>query len=223
MSTFLSCIFQISWIRLSDLHILSTGLSTYSRDSRYQVLHSPHRAVWTLQIRGVVARDQGEYQCQAATSTGVRTVEYWLQVHKPRAAILGSKEKHVNLGDSVTITCELRDSVSEPDALFWYHKDSMINYLPGMVVITSMIGLDPDSLWVAPPNTTVSRLTIAKAGTEHEGNYTCAPTLATSDSVRLFVTAGDGWALHTLDMLVSRASTHQGLYQALLYWAISRC
>ena len=115
---------------------------------------------------------------------------YWLQVHKPRAAILGSREKHVNLGDSVTISCELRDSVSEPEAVFWYHKDSMINYLPGMVVITSMIGPDPDSLWVAPPNTTVSRLTIAKAETAHGGKYTCAPTLADRDSVRLFVIQG---------------------------------
>ena len=139
LSPFSSSIFQISWIRLSDFHILSTGLSTYSRDSRYQVLHSPHRAVWTLQIRGVMARDQGEYQCQAATSTGVRTVEYWLQVHKPRAVILGSREKHVNLGDSITISCELRDSVSEPEAVFWYHNHSMINYLAGMVLTTSMI------------------------------------------------------------------------------------
>ena len=116
--------------------------------------------MWTLQIRGVQPRDQGEYQCQAATSTGVRTMEYWLQVHKPRSAILGSRENHVNLGDSNTISC-----VSEPEAVFWYHKDSMINYLPGMVVITSMIGPDPDSLWVAPPDTTVSRKTIAQAGT----------------------------------------------------------
>ena len=76
-----------------------------------------------------MARDQGEYQCQAATSTGVRTVEYWLQVHKPRAVILGSREKHVILGDSVTITCELRESVSEPEAVFWYHNHSIINYL----------------------------------------------------------------------------------------------
>ena len=45
---------------------------------------------------------------QAATSTGVRTLTSWLWVHQPRAAILGSREKHVNLGDSVVIICELR-------------------------------------------------------------------------------------------------------------------
>ena len=46
--------------------------------------------------------------------------QYWLQVHKPR------REKHVNLGDSVVISCELRESVSEPEAVFWYHNHSMV-------------------------------------------------------------------------------------------------
>ena len=185
-----SFLFQISWIRLSDFHILSIGLSIYSTDSRYKVLHSPRNSVWTLQIRGVLARDEGQYQCQAATSTGVRTREYWLEVHRPRAVILGSIEKHVNLGESITISCELRDSVTEPEAVFWYHDHSMINFLHGMSVSTTMIGPEPDSLWIAPPNTTVSRLTIAKTGTGHAGNYTCAPTLAVSDSIRLFVLQG---------------------------------
>ena len=48
---------------------------------------------------------------QAATSTGVRTLTSWLWVHQPRAAILGSREKHVNLGDSVVIICELRFAI----------------------------------------------------------------------------------------------------------------
>ena len=35
------------------------------------------------------------------TMTGVRTLSSWLWVHQPSAAILGSREKHVDLGDSV--------------------------------------------------------------------------------------------------------------------------
>ena len=34
--------------------------------------------------------------------TGVRTLSSWLWVHQPSAAILGSREKHVDLGDSVS-------------------------------------------------------------------------------------------------------------------------
>ena len=73
---------------------------------------------------------QNHHRPQAATSTGVRTLTSWLWVHQPRAgddgaegddgdedvhqhraAILGSREKHVNLGDSVVIICELRCSI----------------------------------------------------------------------------------------------------------------
>ena len=76
---------------------------------------------------------QNHNRPQAATSTGVRTLTSWLWVHQPRAgddgaegddgdegdedvhqhraAILGSREKHVNLGDSVVIICELRCSI----------------------------------------------------------------------------------------------------------------
>ena len=36
------------------------------------------------------------------TITGVRTLSSWLWVHQPSAAILGSREKHVDLGDSVS-------------------------------------------------------------------------------------------------------------------------
>ena len=187
---YLKICFQISWIRLFDYHILSTGLSMYTRNSRYSVHHSRYRSVWTLQIRVVQLQDQGEYMCQAATSTGLRTISYWLVVHTPRAAILGSREKHVTLRDSITLSCELRDSVAQPEFVFWYHNHVMTNHLPGITVTTSVIGPDPDSLWVAQPNTTVSRLTISQTRHHHTGNYTCAPTLAMSDSVRLFVSQG---------------------------------
>ena len=123
----------------------------FSRDSRYSVHHSPYRSVWTLQIRGVQPQDEGEYQCQAATSSGLRTISYWLVVHRPRAAILGSKEKHVTLRDSITLSYEIRDSVAQPEFVFWYRDNTVINHLPGITIITSVIGPDTHSLWVAPP------------------------------------------------------------------------
>ena len=65
---------------------------------------------------------------QASTSSGVKTLTSWLWVNKPSASILGSREKHVTLGASVTITCELRDTVRAPQYVFWYHNNTMINY-----------------------------------------------------------------------------------------------
>ena len=56
---------------------------------------------------------------QAATTTGIRTLVTRLTVSQPRATVLGSREKHVNLGDRVTISCELQDNVGAPEFVFW--------------------------------------------------------------------------------------------------------
>ena len=77
---------------------------------------------------------------QAATRTGVRTLSLWLTVTSPRAAILGSRDKHVSLGDSLTITCELRRMEKRPDYVFWYHNNTMINYHQHVSVVTNTLG-----------------------------------------------------------------------------------
>ena len=128
---------------------------------------------------------------KAATTSGVKTLTSWLWVNKPSASILGTREKHVNLGDSVTIVCELRDSLVTPQFVFWYHDLNMVNFQPGVRVETRLVGQDQDSLWVAPPNTTVSRLTISQTTSQHAGNYTCAPHNMVHDSIRLSISKGE--------------------------------
>ena len=120
----------------------------------------------------------------------MKTLTSWLWVNKPSASILGSREKHVNLGDSVTISCELRDTVVAPQYVFWYHNNNMINFQPGVSVVTVVLGQDSDSLWVAPPNTTVARLSISQTRLEDAGNYTCAPENMVQDTVRLSISKG---------------------------------
>lgn len=131
-----------------------------------------------------------EILLQASTSSGVKTLTSWLWVNKPSASILGSREKHVNLGDSVTITCELRDTVVSPQYVFWYHNNTMVNYKPGVTVTTTVTEEDKDALWVAPPNTTVVKLTIANTKMEDAGNYTCAPENMVQDNIRLSISQG---------------------------------
>ena len=43
-------------------------------------------------------------------------------------------------GDSVVISCELRDNVGQPEFVFWYHNGTMINFQTGVSVVTSLIG-----------------------------------------------------------------------------------
>ena len=64
----------------------------------------------------------------------------------------------------------------------------MINFSPGVTVSTNLEGKGArDDLWLAPPNTTVSTLTIHQTRPDHAGNYTCAPPHASSDTIRLYV------------------------------------
>ena len=184
-------LFKISWIRLSDYRILTHGLVTFTADERFSVLHTPGGSEWSLQISGVQARDQGEYQCQFSTPTSLaksKTIQ--LTVSQPKAFILGTREKHVNLGDSLKITCQLRDTLAQPEFVFWYHNNTMINFSPGISVAVDLIGPNKDELWVSPPNTSISTLRISSIRQEHSGKFTCAPPHSTTDSVRLFVSTG---------------------------------
>ena len=59
-------VFQISWVRRRDWHILTSGMFTYTNDERFQVLHSEGSDDWTLQIKYVQKRDNGTYECQVS-------------------------------------------------------------------------------------------------------------------------------------------------------------
>jgi hypothetical protein len=59
-------VFQISWVRRRDWHILTSGMFTYTNDERFQVLHSEGSDDWTLQIKFVQKRDNGTYECQVS-------------------------------------------------------------------------------------------------------------------------------------------------------------
>jgi hypothetical protein len=37
----------------------------------------------------------------------------------------------VKAGDSITLTCELRETVGKPEFVFWFHNNTMINFQVG--------------------------------------------------------------------------------------------
>ena len=68
-------LFQVSWIRKRDLHILTMGHTIYSNDERVQIVH-PNRSDsmrnhkrddWILQLRDTSPSDSGIYECQINT------------------------------------------------------------------------------------------------------------------------------------------------------------
>ena len=42
---------QVSWIRKSDLHVLTTGTHTFTGDRRFSALHQDMDQSWSLQIK----------------------------------------------------------------------------------------------------------------------------------------------------------------------------
>ncbi|XP_058830201.1 zwei Ig domain protein zig-8-like [Topomyia yanbarensis] len=70
---FLSCkvenlgAYTVSWIRQSDLHILTVGRYTYTADQRFQSLHTNDTDEWILNIKWTERKDTGIYECQVST------------------------------------------------------------------------------------------------------------------------------------------------------------
>ena len=59
--------FQVSWIRKSDLHVLTSNVVTYTGEERFRCIHQEYSDDWTLQITNTQMNDAGEYQCQVST------------------------------------------------------------------------------------------------------------------------------------------------------------
>lgn len=54
-------------MRKRDLHILTSGIHTYTGDGRFSVRHPEHSDDWDLRIEYVQKRDGGVYECQVNT------------------------------------------------------------------------------------------------------------------------------------------------------------
>lgn len=71
--------FQVSWIRKRDLHILTVGVHTYSSDARFAALHTDGSDEWTLRVAHAQPRDSGAYECQVSTEPKI-SLSFWLTV-----------------------------------------------------------------------------------------------------------------------------------------------
>ncbi|XP_045136824.1 uncharacterized protein LOC123519527 isoform X2 [Portunus trituberculatus] len=173
---------QVSWIRRTDFHILTTGVYTYTTDMRFSVLHPEGTDDWTLQIKYAEERDNGTYECQMYTGTGVLSQFVNLHVNRPRAAILGPQELHVQEGDTITLVCVIQQG--KPPFVFWYHGEKMVNYDGSRNRLSVMTKVEGTR--------THSRLTITDARSWDSGNYSCIPPNVEPSFVIVFVTeAGD--------------------------------
>ncbi|OXA37027.1 Limbic system-associated membrane protein [Folsomia candida] len=97
---------SISWVRRRDWHILTTGKVTYTNDERFHILHTEGTDDWTLQIKFIQSRDNGTYECQISTGTGIISFLVNVMIAVPEAFILGNgDEYHVEQGSTINLVC----------------------------------------------------------------------------------------------------------------------
>jgi len=173
----------VSWIRLRDWHILSTGPNTFTQDERFTVRHTPGENDWTLAIKFVNQRDQGVYVCQVSTSTGSLSHYYNLAIIVPRAYILGADEYYAMAGGDISLVCIIEDTLEPPQYVYWYHNDKIINYDTKRTRVSFDLGKSSRK--------TSSRLVIASVEKSDSGNYTCSTTNAEPSTISVFVSEGD--------------------------------
>ncbi|KAG8268262.1 hypothetical protein J6590_032119 [Homalodisca vitripennis] len=151
---------------------------TYTNDERFQVVHTDNTDDWDLQIKFVQKRDNGTYECQVATSSGIISHYYNLHVVVPAAFILGSGDYHIGEGSTISLVCIIENSPTPPQYVFWYHNDKMVNYdsLRGGVTVST-----------EPGPKTHSRLIVNKASPSDSGNYTCRAPNTEPDTIHVFV------------------------------------
>ncbi|KAG1649302.1 Hemicentin-2 [Nymphon striatum] len=165
----------VSWIRERDLHILTVGTFTYTRDKRFTTRHPPDTNDWILQITRPNKSDGGIYECQIGTSPK-RSLYVKLTVLESITTILGEENIYVKKGSSTTLTCIVKTGKRPPDYILWYHDGEVIKH-----DYTSNIH---DLVDVA---TTTSHYIIETASPSDAGQYTCAPSKAANTSTNLYI------------------------------------
>lgn len=68
---------QLTWIRRRDWHILTHGAVTFTTDDRFQLVKEELVDDWVLQIKHVVARDTGSYECQVSNGCILWVLADW--------------------------------------------------------------------------------------------------------------------------------------------------
>lgn len=175
---------MVTWARAEDSYrnrpysVLTIGDQNYVDDKRYfvskpQTINKKH-LTWSLRIRNVNRDDAGVYECQATTHPP-QAIFVRLKVVEAVARILGSSEKIIKSGSTLQLNCILKQTTEEPQYIFWYHNERMINY-------------DKHRLVMVTKDRTGSTLTIQNASSETDsGNYTCSPDKVKPASVTVHV------------------------------------
>ncbi|KAK9704273.1 hypothetical protein QE152_g28391 [Popillia japonica] len=173
---------RVSWMRKRDLHILTSGIHTYTGDGRFSVRHPEHSDDWDLRIEYVQKRDGGVYECQVNTEPKIN-MAILLNVEDAQATISGPGEVFVKKGSTISLTCSVNVHSTPPSSVLWYHGQSVVDFDSPR----GGISLETEKTEAG----TTSKLLITKALLTDSGNYTCMPSNASPASALVHVLNGE--------------------------------
>ncbi|XP_018024951.1 zwei Ig domain protein zig-8, partial [Hyalella azteca] len=151
----------VTWIRKSDVQVLTVNSYTYTSDQRFSAHSSDDADEWVLKITSAQIDDSGGYECQVSTETKM-SLTYELKVVVAQAEISGTREVYMNSGGDLDLRCTVPQITDPPEFILWYHQRTIINYSDRSGVRVTMNSARK-----------TSRLFIKSARAADSGNYTC--------------------------------------------------
>lgn len=168
----------VSWIRKSDLHILTVGVASYTNEFKFLSLHPHSSDEWNLRVTNPTISDSGPYECQVNTEPKLSRL-YHLHVVVSKATILGDRDVFVQSGSDINLTCSATSSPEPPSSVTWLRNrlDLHRSTRGGIAIVTEK-------------RRRTSNLLISRVSQEDSGNYTCVPSNAESDAITVHVLKG---------------------------------
>lgn len=170
---------SISWIRHRDTSLLAVNKFVYTTSHRVKVHHNAGTDEWRLVLQPVSLTDQGWYSCQVSTTPHLEHRMY-LGVIQPNTLILGPKERYIEKGSTINLTCIIHAGPLNlnPSFVFWNYNGKIITYdreRGGTVVISDR------------GEQTTSSLIITHATATDSGQYQCDPSASYAQHVNVHV------------------------------------
>ncbi|XP_063979200.1 uncharacterized protein LOC135163575 isoform X3 [Diachasmimorpha longicaudata] len=176
----------ISWMRMRDMHILTSSTITYTGDARFSVKHPEGSDEWRLTINFVQPRDAGLYECQVNTEPKMK-LAFELRVEAAQAKIVGPEDVYVKKGSTISLTCTVNVQSTPPSSVAWHHGASVVDFDSPSVHHRGGVSLETEKTEAG----TTSKLLVTQARSSDSGNYTCIPSNANSASVMVHVLNGE--------------------------------
>ena len=95
----------------------------------FQVQNTVESSLWRLVLQPVVASDAGWYSCQVSTTPHLEH-RMFLGVIQPSTTILGPKERYIEKGSTINLTCIIQAGPLNlnPSFVFWNYNGKIITY-----------------------------------------------------------------------------------------------